>query len=582
MEFLLREITSEQGVVVYQDTELAAELITIGSAAAQLIQLRGSAIKHSHAVLKLVAGQITIQAVGKHTLVVNGSEYQSRALSVGDEIVISSHKLKIIEPPAGFDAACELYIDDELQKQALESAYVTDLASTVLAKRAPAYLLSLIVVLLALAWPISAYLLRDNGADATAEQTFIKSGSGDHLWSTGPLLPAHQLEIGNDCSACHKKAFQTVQNESCVTCHQDTADHINSDALTVHGDEATQNIATSHKAYGVSECQSCHKEHNEPAALVVKADALCVDCHRQAQQLSDNSKGTPAISGFDTGSHPAFKLNYVLPEVLKKGTGISITWDSHLLEKAAGQADISNLKFPHDIHLDAGKVQLSDTGEAMSCNSCHALKADKEHFAAITMEKHCSSCHDLSFDANEPDRQLPHGEPSLVVQTIEEHFVRVYTDPNYKAPGSDRRRRPGKSASQSACSDKPFNCGMQRATTEAAIQFTQRGCVTCHEVSDNQSDDMYARWLVMPVNINDNWHARALFDHASHLTKQGQSKDQTCLSCHEADQSASSADVLIPGIDNCLSCHGDVSIAEKVPVNCISCHAYHPKDVFTQ
>lgn len=578
MDLLLREISSQQGVAVFQDTELAADVITVGSAPAQLIQLRGEAIKHSHAIIKLMAGKLVIQGIEKSTFLVNGAEQKKCELAIGDIVLFNTHKLQVIEPPAGFDAALELDLDDDLQSQSLETAYVTDLSGTVLSKRVPAYWFSLIVVLLALAWPISSHFLRDSPVNMDGVATFNSSNHGDQLWSSGPLLPAHQLAIGDDCSVCHKKPFEKVQNESCVSCHQSTANHSDGEVLAMHGGGDTQGLFDNHKNLGAGECQSCHKEHNEPAAIIVSADKLCVDCHQQALGGSGDDVGTPVVTGFSGAAHPAFKLNYVLPTMVKMGTGLSVEWDSQLLEKSAGQKDLSNLKFPHDIHLNGEKVQMADTGDAMLCSSCHALKADGEHFEPLTMEKHCSSCHDLSFAAEQPDRQLPHGQPELIVQTIEEHFVRVYTDPQYQAKGSERRRLPGKSRQGSACTDTPFNCGMQRATAEAAIQFTQRGCVTCHEVTDNQSEDLYARWLVLPVNINPDWHKRASFDHASHLTQSGQTANQVCSSCHEAELSSTSTDVLIPDIENCLTCHGDVSVDEKIQVNCISCHAYHPKD----
>lgn len=583
MEFLLREITTDQGVVVYHDTELVEDVLTIGSAPEQLIQLRGGGISREHAVISNDGGQLFIRCMKNSTVIVNGAAVNKSALAIGDEILFACHKITIVQAPGGFDAAGELIIDDKLQDHTLESAYVTNLSQTVLAKRLPAYLLSLLVVLVSLAWPLSAYFLKDNTVtESSSVQQFNKSGGGDKLWTTGPLLPAHQLEIGNDCSACHQKPFETVQNNTCVNCHQGTADHaaINHPAINGSGDGSGVANTGLHSDLDSTQCQSCHKEHNEPAALVVSADKLCVDCHQDALKISDDSLGTPVITGFDKKTHPDFKLNYLLPTAVKKGTGFTVEWDNQLIERTQEQKDLSNLKFPHDIHLDAGKVQMSNTGEAMSCVNCHRLTSDNEHFAPITMEQHCSSCHDLAFDVEQPDRQLPHGEPSAVVQAIEEHFVRVYTDPNYKSAGSERRRLPGK-ANNAACTEKAFVCGMQRATTEAAIQFTQRGCVTCHEVSDNNSGDLYARWLVMPVNINNNWHGRALFDHSSHLTQSGKTADQACTTCHEAEGSSTSTDVLIPGIENCLSCHGDQSvehIEDKVPVDCISCHAYHPAE----
>ncbi|WP_101757806.1 cytochrome c3 family protein [Oceanicoccus sp. KOV_DT_Chl] len=573
MDFLLREVGGDKGLVVYQDTELNADAISIGSAPDQLIQLRGGSIQRAQAELKMSAGQLSVAGVGKNTVTVNGEKTASAALKAGDIIELESHKIKILPAPAGFDAACEVQVDSDLQNHALESAYVTSLAQTSLGKRAPSYLLSLLIVLAVLVWPVSAYYLRDNPVDeVSGQQQYDKKSAGDILWSSGPLLPAHQLEVGDNCSACHKVPFQTVQDEACVDCHQDEADHFAYEKVQHGGD-----LGALHIDLGVTECQSCHKEHNEPAAMVVTADSLCVDCHVEPLQLTAETTGTAAVSGFDVGTHPDFKLNFLLPKVVEKGTGIGVKWYNRLESHSSAQKDMSNLKFPHDVHLDVDKVQTAGAGAGMVCSDCHTLKSDNEHFETITMEQHCSSCHDLSFDVADPDRQLPHGNPATVVQTIEEHFVRVYADPDYKPAGGDRkRRRPGQSGGAERCDGKPFDCGIKRATSEAGIQFTQRGCVTCHEVSDNQSTDLYARWTVLPVKINHDWYQRALFDHASHLTQRGKSENQTCSSCHQAMQSTTSGDVLIPAIDNCQSCHGDASMHEKVIVDCVSCHAFHP------
>ena len=574
MDFLLREVTADQGQVVYQDTELSAEAISIGRAGDQLIQLRGGDIRRAHALIKAVAGKLTLVAADKNTVTVNGKAAKSFVLAVGDVITLESHKITMVQPPAGFDAACELEIDNDLQNQALESVYRTDLADTALGKRTPAYLLRALVILAGVLWPGAAHFLRDNPVDPdTGLQQYSKSGAGDVLWSSGPLLPAHQLEIGDDCSACHKVPFQTVQDEACVDCHQATSDHF----VSGHGADLGGELGALHIDLAVTECQNCHKEHNEPAALVVSADSLCVGCHEDALKLSDSTIGTKAVTGFDVDTHPAFKLNYLLPTVVKKGTGIGVEWYNRFYAADSGQKDLSNLKFPHDAHLDAEKVQTAGSGEAMVCSDCHTLKSDNEHFESITMERHCAACHDLSFDVADPDRELPHGDPRTVVQTIEEHFVRVYTDPDYKPVGSDRkRRRPGHSGGAERCDDTPFDCGMKRATMEAGIQFTQRGCITCHEVSDNNSDDTYSRWTVLPVKINHDWYGRAIFDHADHLTQRGKTENQVCSSCHQAGQSEKSSDVLIPAFDNCQSCHGDDLAENKVPMNCVSCHAFHP------
>jgi predicted CXXCH cytochrome family protein len=57
---------------------------------------------------------------------------------------------------------------------------------------------------------------------------------------------------------------------------------------------------------------------------------------------------------------------------------------------------------------------------------------------------------------------------------------------------------------------------------------------------------------------------------------EGQTDDTACLVCHTADVSAESTDLLIPDIDNCLSCHGDGNAAAIVESTCVDCHRFHP------
>ena len=63
--------------------------------------------------------------------------------------------------------------------------------------------------------------------------------------------------------------------------------------------------------------------------------------------------------------------------------------------------------------------------------------------------------------------------------------------------------------------------------------------------------------------------------------KQGLGKltgDDACLSCHAAKKSEDASDLMVPGITKCIECHGDKAAAERVTVQCVSCHEYHPRD----
>jgi hypothetical protein len=97
-------------------------------------------------------------------------------------------------------------------------------------------------------------------------------------------------------------------------------------------------------------------------------------------------------------------------------------------------------------------------------------------------------------------------------------------------------------------------------------------------VEDTLSDEIYTRFQVHPVRLVNDYFPTARFDHQSHLTQRGVTGDAACLTCHPADLSSSSHDLLIPDIDNCVACHagGRQRARERVVLNCVNCHDYHP------
>ena len=45
-----------------------------------------------------------------------------------------------------------------------------------------------------------------------------------HFTRTGALSGPHKM-LGKDCSACHEKAFVSVRDETCLSCHENTNHH---------------------------------------------------------------------------------------------------------------------------------------------------------------------------------------------------------------------------------------------------------------------------------------------------------------------------------------------------------------------
>lgn len=73
----------------------------------------------------------------------------------------------------------------------------------------------------------------------------------------------------------------------------------------------------------------------------------------------------------------------------------------------------------------------------------------------------------------------------------------------------------------------------------------------------------------MPVTLVTRYFRQGWFDHGAH-------KQETCASCHAAGSSGTSADLLLPGITHCRTCHlGEDAARAKVPSSCAMCHGYH-------
>ena len=91
-------------------------------------------------------------------------------------------------------------------------------------------------------------------------------------------------------------------------------------------------------------------------------------------------------------------------------------------------------------------------------------------------------------------------------------------------------------------------------------------CRECHlpTTTDGKPD-------VMPVNLPDYYLHHGYFDHEAH-------EDETCVSCHAADESSEASDLLIPDLESCQDCHQGATAmkTEKiVPSSCAMCHGYH-------
>ncbi|MBL4659767.1 MAG: hypothetical protein JKY19_05385 [Alcanivoracaceae bacterium] len=538
-----------------QDLDFDVDELIIGSGHDSTVILDG-----------LMAGALSIKALSdSHAsfnctqdlqLIMDNSENTSGTLNKGEIYQLGIYDIEVINAPAGFDFAINI-IQSNRKSHVKKSTIKLKSRKSRLNLRIISYLAFISIILLFLLIPI--YVPRDSALN----KIFILS---DKSWSSGPLAMAHRIpEISNDCQVCHVKPFEKVQDQQCLNCHRDLGNH----------------VAENHPAVAELQqflCQNCHKEHNEPPRITRSDDALCINCHREIEKFEKNNltagQTVESVKGFNADNHPFFRLSLLTPYA-KDGT---YEWLNNRpkFDINNPSQENSHLKFSHMVHLDVEMVQDESTGERLLCDDCHQLKSDKEHYQPISMDKDCRSCHQLTFDVFNPDVELPHGDLRAATIMLQAHYIREFTDPQLRQKRARKkiRRIPGKNNSLASCVGSGLDCGRAEALKEAEFQFNNSGCITCHEVTENDTPELLNKWFVKPIRINDDWYSKAHFDHSSHFSVKGQDKEEICLSCHEVQQSEHSSDIAMPQRNKCLECHQQGE-DNTVELSCIRCHVFH-------
>jgi predicted CXXCH cytochrome family protein len=569
MEVTLRQLRSgPDGIPEYADSEVSAEVLTIGSGSASQVQLLGRSVLPEHAVIR---GNV-ISARGRARLKVNGADCRSASLKPGDVIEIAGHRITVTPVPPGFDLALTIEPDTEAKKSEFEGAFRTDPSQTWLSKRRATWALVLATPLLIFLIPFATVVAQRNGV------TLPSWLPDDQMWSAGPLIPAHEQAAGRRCEACHTSFFARVRDSDCRECHKSIVDHITPVDLaqTQLGPQAR--------------CGSCHQEHGG-GTLVMRGDTLCTDCHSRPRERFGRLN-LAAVSGFSKQEHPAFKATVLRPVAVSAAQLASLperdtpagaaaqVWTPVQVPVTGGQ-ESSNLKFSHRQHLDGSLVQRRADSQPLACGDCHVLTPDGTQFEPITMAATCSGCHDLSFDARNPTRQLPHGRPGDAILLVQDYYAHKLLDPGSipetARPAAAPRRLPDSKGSEQACeSGTPAARGACFAELEILTQFTRRGCVSCHEVSDaGRGAPAQDRFTIQPVRLVSDYLPGVHFSHRAHAVQNGLTGQRACLSCHEATASQDSRRLMIPDRGKCLECHGETPARDRVQLGCVSCHAYH-------
>lgn len=562
MKVLLREIQkSADGTEERRDSVFEGDALSIGGAPGQAIQLLG--IPARFATLTLDGSALRLQSVDRKA--------RAATLKVGETLTIEGHRLRCFQPPPGFNAAVEIRRNLDLPAAAFEKAFTTELAQTRLSKRFTAWVLAAAVLVLGLVLPL---LLRKPVQPVTAQQKELNATltSSEHrfpfsdaFWTSGPLSPAHRSAALNNCSVCHVSLFGRVPDTACTQCHKDMVDHVLPARRTALGLPQPQR------------CASCHHEHDEPQSHLLPADDhLCSNCHGSNSPAMRKANLKPTTD-FSVADHPKFSARLPRPP-----DDAHPDW-SFVRVPLDGAKQTSNLKFSHQAHLAGGGVVRPSDGAPLQCVDCHRASADGEHFEQVTMAQNCAGCHSLTFDRDEPDRQLPHGKGHLqeVILTLQDHFVRTAVDLSAKAPPREKRRLPGQAPEvdvDPVCSAATVACGVARAENAIRQHFGEKGCGSCHFITENAAaSSIVDRYSVAPVRLVYDYQPNSSFSHRQHRQVGDQGGDAACLSCHQVSKSEDSSELHLPDIARCTECHGGRNSTRRIRSTCMGCHSYHPE-----
>jgi hypothetical protein len=365
-------------------------------------------------------------------------------------------------------------------------------------------------------------------------------------YSAGPVSRSHAFAEAR-CEMCHRTAAtehteytegsqgffrRHTTDGACLTCHDAPA----------HAANQTPPPA----------CATCHRDHRGRVDLAKTDDRFCADCHGDLKTTHGNPNVAKTVKTFPS-QHPEFAA-----------------------VRDGAPADPGQVKFNHAVHLK-DTLRGPNGPEKLACTTCHrpeiaraaAPNAKKPVstglMAPISYQQQCQRCHPLFFDER-VDRAAPHDTPDKVrafVQQALTDYIRQ-NPRDISRPDAEFRRvplnfpRPVEAPARNAA-----EWVQRREATDERILWNKT-CAECH-VPASPGVTQAGLPSYAKTDIPKQWMPRAAFDHTPHLMV-------TCDSCHAAQGSSRTSDVLMPKEAACASCHAPSKGAES---RCFECHRYH-------
>lgn len=566
-------LTRRGNAVLRQSRRIDARRIRVGRGTGNEIQLNDIRVDLTAAAMFPRDGVLTIQALGPSPILVNGlSVARDHAVGPGDEISIGPYSIAVREPEEGLDAALTIELAQPLGDTLarLTSQAHLRLSASAYSKRLASWWGFLVVAVIGLIGPIAGYMLAPakvadlSRFDAASARTIAA------LWEPGRMTNAHRF-FGADCATCHRSAFARVPDSACITCHGNVRGHFAETAAPNSG-----------APVGTEQCTSCHEEHRGKTGIVIADDRLCLQCHATLAERrpSLNVHDVPGIR-----DHPQFRVTLVA------NAAAPPSFRRVSLGATPAPENRPGLKFSHAAHLvPEGFPALGY--KPMMCADCHTPEPSGQSFLPITYAAKCARCHQLSFERQDlpwPAGKVPHGDDRGIAAAIWNFYA------GKALQGAVDKPPPAPAVLRLAPGDKQVGAGAAidgsavswvRDKTEAALRTIvlepKRGCAYCHfgtgadgkfdlsgvlPVGTTAPSPAPSR-LVASVLLQNRFLPFARFDHASHAAMK-------CEQCHAARRNETIGSVMVPGVENCLACHGSQRAALRAESSCISCHQFH-------
>jgi hypothetical protein len=384
------------------------------------------------------------------------------------------------------------------------------------------------------------------------------------VYSSGRMSGAHAV-LEKQCATCHLQKVEEFSSKAvdsgCLACHDGPVHHETQLKADVPG------------------CANCHVEHRGRINISATSNKNCAECHADlrlafgrtlyAKNIRSLENGHPQVRILLEGAKDpgTIRLNHAIHmKAIRRGpTGPIVQLDCGDCHRAATQI----ASWPYaDAEYVTASVAYGDQDELLPVKAGtlwpRSGTRGREYMAPVKYASACAACHLLSFDKR-LEEGVPHDKPEVVhaflVKKFQEYIAAHPAELRVaKGPDRDLTERPILPATRTLTSPQ----WVAERTADAELLLWRKTCKQCHSLTP-PAPGMLPK--IEPARTTTQWLPHARFDHDAH-------RGFSCVGCHGAAlTSKESSDVLVPGIENCKTCHAPGP--DHAESRCFECHTYH-------